>query len=181
MHTPSCFQGFLYVVDISMTLLYSRMALSESELVKRKQCILRLGFVYSSDEQPFKDVGEEWQERLIGLYALVCCGGLRGLAIMITRAYFHWSGKWPRRKILLYIIVSSTAAFLGSSFKIFPVMRSYHGALCGLVRLIFLRTSAGVKRRGRRDSCPGASSYSSIAESKFGLCDGRGMKTCARW
>jgi len=67
--------------------------------------------------------------RLIGLYELVCCGGFPGLAIIITRAYFHWSGKCPRRKMLLYIIVSSTTAFRGSSFNTLPVMRSYPGAL----------------------------------------------------
>ena len=63
---------------------------------------------------------------------------------MITWAYFHWSGKWPRRKMLLYIMVSTITAFLGSSFSIFPVMRSYPGDLCELVKLISLRTSAGV-------------------------------------
>jgi len=45
---------------------------------------------------------ERSDKRLIGLYVFGCCGCLTGLAIMITRAYFHWSGKCPRRKMLLY-------------------------------------------------------------------------------
>ena len=86
--------------------------------------------------------------RLIGLYVLGCCGCLPGLAIMITRAYFHWSGKCPRHKMLLCIVLSSTTAFRGSSFNTLPVMRSYPGALCRLVKYISLHTSAGVNSRG---------------------------------
>ena len=82
--------------------------------------------------------------------------------------------------MLLYIMVSSITAFLGSSFSIFPVMRSNPGALCELVKLISLRTSAGVSGRGGRDNCPGASRYSFITISKVGSLDGRGMNTCAR-
>ena len=83
---------------------------------------------------------------LIGLYVLGCCGVLPGLPIMITRAYCHLSGKCPRRKMLLYI-VSSTTAFR-VSFNTLPVMRSYTGALCRLVKFISLHTSAGVNSEG---------------------------------
>jgi len=100
---------------------------------------------------------EKSDKRLIGLYELGCCGGLSGLAIMITRAYFHWSGKCARRKMLLYIVVSSTNAFRGSSFNTLPVMRSYPGALSRLIKFISLHTSAGVNSRLGSDNCPGVS------------------------
>ena len=82
----------------------------------------------------FSNILERSGKRPIGLYELGCCGGLPGLAIMITRVYFHWSGKCPRRKMLLCIVVSSTTAFRGSSFSTLPVMRSYPGTLCRLVK-----------------------------------------------
>jgi hypothetical protein len=36
--------------------------------------------------------------------------------------------------MLLCIVVSSTTAFRGSSFSTLPVMRSYPGTLCRLVK-----------------------------------------------
>lgn len=59
-------------------------------------------------------------------------------------------------------------------------MRSYPGALCEFVKRISLHTSAGVNSLGGSDSCPGELRYSSISESKIGLFDGSGVKTCAR-
>jgi len=71
--------------------------------------------------------------RLMGLYDVTSVGFLSGLAIMIICPIFQWHGKYSSLKIALYICVIARMPFLGSSFRIFPVMKSYPGALVGWV------------------------------------------------
>ena len=70
-------------------------------------------------------------KRLIGLYELSSVGGFPGLAIIIICAYFHWTGKQQRRRILLKMDVSNTIAFRGRFLSTVPCIRSYPGACEG--------------------------------------------------
>jgi hypothetical protein len=70
--------------------------------------------------------------RLIGLYELASSSGLPGFGIIIICATFHWTGKYPVLIIALQIVFGWTIFFLGISFNILPVIRSYPGAFLGL-------------------------------------------------
>jgi hypothetical protein len=80
----------------------------------------------------------------IGLYDVAACCDLPGLEIMMTSATFHNSGTYFRRKDALIRLVSFTRDFIGSSFKIFPVIRSKPSAFFGLIFVLISRLiSAG--------------------------------------
>jgi hypothetical protein len=70
--------------------------------------------------------------RLIGLYELASSSCIPGYGIIMICVTFHWTGKYSVLIIVLYIVVRWTVPFLGISFNILPVIRSYPGALLGL-------------------------------------------------
>jgi hypothetical protein len=83
--------------------------------------------------------------REIGLYDFASVGGFPGLGIMITSATFQELGTCFNLKTALYKYLSFIIPFLGSCFKISPVIKSYPGALFELrLVLISFVTSLGV-------------------------------------
>jgi hypothetical protein len=70
--------------------------------------------------------------KLIGLYELTSPSGLPGFGVIIICAIFHWARKCPVPVIELHIDVRWTMHFLGNSFNILPVIKSYHGAFLAL-------------------------------------------------
>jgi hypothetical protein len=80
--------------------------------------------------------------RLIGLYEPTSPSGLQGFEIM-TCPTFHWDVKYPIQIMELRMYVRWTMHFLGISFNIFPVTRSYPGTFLELrfscIVLDFLR------------------------------------------
>jgi hypothetical protein len=69
--------------------------------------------------------------RLIGLCELASSSGLPGSGIIMICATFHWGGNYPVLIIALHIVVR-WMPFLGISFNILPVIRSYPWDFLGL-------------------------------------------------
>jgi hypothetical protein len=70
--------------------------------------------------------------RVISLHELASSSTLTDFGIIMICMTFHWTGKYPVLIIALHIAVRWTVTFLGISFNILPVIRSYPGAFLGL-------------------------------------------------
>jgi hypothetical protein len=61
--------------------------------------------------------------RMIGLYDFTSSAGFPGLSIVTIWDTFHCPGKYPVRKMLLYMYVIADNPISGSFLRISPVMR----------------------------------------------------------
>ena len=93
----------------------------------------------------------------IGLYDTASCGGFPGFGIMITSATFHSLRTYFSLKAALIGLVIFTIAFLGSSCRTSPVMRSNPGAFLGFM-LLFISFLTSVAVAGLISSFSGAMS-----------------------
>jgi hypothetical protein len=73
----------------------------------------------------------------IDLYKLNSSSCLRGFGIITIYVTFHWAAKYPVQIMELHMDVTWTVPFLGISFNILPVIRSYPGACLGLRSFLY--------------------------------------------
>ena len=130
----------------------------------------------------FSKILDSSGRRLMGLYDVTSVGFLPGFGIMNICPIFQWHGKYSCLKIALYICVIARMPFLSSSFRIFPVMRSYPGALVGWVsHCIIYSTSCMRIFDGGGAIWWGVSNCCRMSSSiVLGNCGGRGRKTVAK-
>lgn len=77
----------------------------------------------------------------MGLYDLTCNLSFPGLGIIIILAIFHESGQCPILRAALKMCWIKHFALIGSSFIIFPEIRSCPGALLDLISFILWSTA----------------------------------------
>jgi hypothetical protein len=70
--------------------------------------------------------------KLIGLYELTSSSGFQGFGFIIISATFRWAGKGPLLLIELHKDIKWEMSFLGNSFNILPIIKSYPGAFLAL-------------------------------------------------